>query len=236
MARPPTLVVNEVYGPVFQGEGPSMGRRAGFIRLMGCNLTCDWCDTPYTWDGMRYDLRKEGRRMSVRAILHKVTEGRPELAVITGGEPMLHQGQEAWVPLLDALVGDGLKIEIETNGTVMPTEPTMNRIYRFNVSPKLSHSGDEGKKRINTDILRAYVLTGEAVFKFVCNDWLDFREVEMIIKSSDIPSELVWIMPQGRDAETVQQRFAEMAPEAIKRGWNITTRLHVLAYGDKRGV
>ena len=45
---PLTLVVAEVFGPTVQGEGPSAGRRASFIRLGGCNLHCDWCDTKFT--------------------------------------------------------------------------------------------------------------------------------------------------------------------------------------------
>jgi hypothetical protein len=54
-----TLPVSEVFGPTFQGEGALRGAGASFIRLGGCNLTCRDCDTPYTWDAARYDLRAE---------------------------------------------------------------------------------------------------------------------------------------------------------------------------------
>ncbi len=57
-----TLLVAEVFGPTFQGEGFSLGCRAAFVRLGRCNLDCGqgagatWaCDTPYTWDWARYD-------------------------------------------------------------------------------------------------------------------------------------------------------------------------------------
>lgn len=56
------LVVSEVFGPTFQGEGPSLGRRAGFVRLGRCNLDCSWCDTPNTWDWSRFDPAIELRR------------------------------------------------------------------------------------------------------------------------------------------------------------------------------
>src|SRR4029450_7825218 len=59
--RAPELVVSEVFGPTFQGEGPSVGRRAGFVRLGRCNLDCSWCDTPYTWDWERHDPAVELR-------------------------------------------------------------------------------------------------------------------------------------------------------------------------------
>ena len=48
-----TLRVAEVYGRVLQGEGPHAGRPATFIRLMGCNLSCSWCDSRFTWGHRR---------------------------------------------------------------------------------------------------------------------------------------------------------------------------------------
>ena len=59
------LVVSEVFGPTFQGEGPSSGQRAMFVRLGRCNLDCAFCDTAYTWDWTRYDPDAELRRRSV---------------------------------------------------------------------------------------------------------------------------------------------------------------------------
>jgi 7-carboxy-7-deazaguanine synthase len=231
-----TLVVSEVFGPTFQGEGPSCGRRAGFIRLMGCNLTCSWCDTPYTWDASRFDLHKEGKRMTVAQIVERVSEGGPELAVISGGEPLLHQRQEAWVPLLDGLAKAGLLIEVETNGTQEPDLTTQDRISRFNVSPKLAHGGDELDKRFKPAVLRTLAMTGSAIFKFVVRDAADLDEVAELIDRAQISDDLVWIMPEGTTAAVISQRLAELAGEIVERGWNVTTRLHVLAYGDKRGV
>lgn len=236
MSTTATLVVSEVFGPTFQGEGPSTGRRAGFIRLMGCNLTCSWCDTPYTWNSEKFDLRAEGKRMTVPRIIKAVSHGNPELAVISGGEPLLHQSQAAWAPLLDGLIEHGMKIEIETNGTQMPTQITENRVARFNVSPKLSHSGDPDEKRLKYDVLRALVLTGCAIFKFVARDGIDLEEISTIVRRAQIPNEMVWVMPLGTDAATITQGLEVLAPLVVRRGWNLTTRLHVLAYGDKRGV
>ena len=60
-----SLAVSEIFGPTLQGEGPSSGRRAMFLRLAGCNLSCSWCDTAYTWDWSRYDKKAEVTMMQV---------------------------------------------------------------------------------------------------------------------------------------------------------------------------
>ena len=48
------LKVSEIFASI-QGEGPSAGAAAVFLRLAGCNLRCHWCDTKYTWDWQNYE-------------------------------------------------------------------------------------------------------------------------------------------------------------------------------------
>ena len=88
------LLVAETFGdkkPTFQGEGPSCGTPAVFIRLSRCNLTCSWCDTKYTWDWEHYDPRKESARLGVTALAEWALALSPGLVIITGGEPLLQQ-------------------------------------------------------------------------------------------------------------------------------------------------
>src|SRR4051794_5963800 len=86
-----SLVVSEIFGPTWQGEGPSLGRRCGFVRLGRCNLACTWCDTPYTWDWERFDPAVELRRTPVDDILSQLDAMDVDMVVISGGEPMLQQ-------------------------------------------------------------------------------------------------------------------------------------------------
>ena len=161
----PNLVVSEIFGPTFQGEGPSAGQRAAFLRLAGCNLACSWCDTPYTWDGRRFDLARESRRMVADEVLRRIRAGRAPLLVVTGGEPLLQQ--DALLPVLLECHRDGQAIEVETNGTVMPEPALVRLVSRFNVSPKLGNSAVPGEKRIRPDVLAGFRSTGKAIFKFV---------------------------------------------------------------------
>jgi 7-carboxy-7-deazaguanine synthase len=227
----PALVVAEVFGPTFQGEGPSLGRRASFVRLGRCNLDCRWCDTPYTWDWQRYDPATELHRTAVDAIVARLVEADPEIVVVTGGEPLLQQRR--LVPLLEACARHGWPVEIETNGTLAPDAAVVPLVARWNVSPKLANSGVAHERRVRPEPLRALLETGRAAFKFVVAAEADLDEVADIVEAHDLHP--VWIMPEGTDATTVLDRARRLSEPTLARGWNLTTRLHVLLWGDERG-
>jgi organic radical activating enzyme len=230
----PSLVVAEVFGVTVQGEGPSCGRRASFIRLGACNLHCTWCDTPYTWDASRFDLRQELTRRPVTEIARRALVGDPGLVVITGGEPLLHQNRPGWTALLDELTKAPVVVEVETNGTVAPTMETAWRVDRFNVSPKLAHAGDPEAARIRPDAIEALRATGRAAFKFVCATEADVAEAARWADTWHLHPSTVWIMPEGTTREAVHEHLAAVADPAIAAGFNLTTRLHVHVWGDER--
>ncbi|MFE2227621.1 7-carboxy-7-deazaguanine synthase QueE [Streptomyces kronopolitis] len=233
------LVVNEVFGPTVQGEGRSLGRRCSFLRLGGCNLSCTWCDTPYTWDwtgvaesGVAHDPRKELHRRRVDDVVAELLAFDTDLIVISGGEPLGQQ--ERLIPLVAALTGRGKEIEIETNGTHAAHPELVAAGVRFNVSPKLSHSGDPRHRRIVPDALTSLSALPGSTFKFVCQNTRDLDEVAELVAAFDLSS--VWIMPIGRSADDITKHMSELADAVVERGWNLTTRLHTLVWDDKRGV
>lgn len=222
-----------------QGEGPSLGARCAFVRLGGCNLSCRWCDTPYTWDwkgvadtGVAHDPRRELVAMAWRDVLARLLAFDVPLVVVSGGEPLNQQTR--LLPLLRALRGAGRSVEIETNGTVAPRPELADLGVRFNVSPKLAHSGDPAERRLVPEALRALADVPGTVFKFVCRDSQDLDEVASVERR--FGTRPVWIMPEGRTAATVGRHLAALGDEVVARGWNLTTRLHVVVWGDKRGV
>jgi 7-carboxy-7-deazaguanine synthase len=225
------LVVSEVFGPTFQGEGPSIGRRAGFVRLGRCDLSCRWCDTPYTWDWERYDPAVELRRLPVTVVVERLVDMAPELVVVTGGEPLLQQRR--LVSLLRACVEHGWDVEIETNGRHAPDGVLVPLVAQWNVSPKLANSGIAAADRIRPGALAALRDTGRAVFKFVVTDESDLDEIAALVEADDLAP--VWVMPEGTDSATLTERARRLAQPVLDRGWNLTPRLHVLLWGDQRG-
>ena len=229
---PDTLVVSEVFGPTWQGEGPSLGRRAGFVRLGRCNLACTFCDTPYTWRWTDHDPAIELRTVGVDDVIAELLLMDVPLVVVTGGEPLLQQSHLP--PLLRPLRDRGIEIEIETAGTLEPSPEVVELVTRFNVSPKLANSGNELDRRLKPDVLRSLEATGRAAFKFVAVDANDLDEIQRIVDDHGLTD--VWVMPEGTDAETIVTRARSLIEPVLDRGWNLTTRLHVLLWGDRRGV
>lgn len=214
-----------------QGEGPSVGRPAVFVRLSGCNLDCCWCDTPYTWDWKRFDQTQESREMPLAEIADCVLAEDVDLVVITGGEPLIqHRHLE---PLIARLHQAGRSVEIETNGTIPPCAALIQHVSRFNVSPKLAGSGVPEQRRIRPVALRALSDSGKAVFKFVITGDTDIAELLTLQARYGLTPVLV--MPEGTTAEQVLDGMRALVEPAIRHGWTVTPRLHVLMWGDERG-
>lgn len=233
-----TLPVAEIFGPTFQGEGPSAGQLAAFVRLGGCNLTCRACDTPYTWDATRYDLRTELTAMSAPDIMAALPPAR--LVVITGGEPTLYRYFQALTDLVDALTRQGRRIEVETNGTHDP-EPLDVYPVHFNVSPKLAGamSDDPERRRIVPEALHCYAglaCEERAVWKLVVATPADVTAGLDLADTYGVPRRAVWFMPEGNDPARLVATAQAVAGTVLAAGANLTLRQHVLLWpGTERG-
>lgn len=229
MAAEP-LFVSEIFGPTFQGEGKSLGMPCMFLRLAGCNLSCAWCDTPYTWDWKRFDPRQEVHPLSLDAVHERLRAAPVRNLVVSGGEPMLQQG--VLRELTRRLHEEGWWTEMETAGTVAPRSHDL--VKQFNVSPKLSNSGNLAEKRLNREALFALKGTGRAVWKFVIREPGDLDELAALV--SELELSPVYVMPEGVDEATLQSRLRWLAERAVAHGYYLSPRLHVTVHGARRGV
>ncbi|MDP3949736.1 hypothetical protein [Microbacterium sp.] len=126
-----------------------------------------------------------------------------------------------------------LRIEVETNGTIAPTPALVGTVHLFVVSPKLQNSGVAEKRRIRLPVLRAFVAL-QSTLKFVVTGPEDVKEAAVVAESSEFPVERVWVMPETTSATAVGALIASVAPAAIQAGFKVSSRLHVLAWGDAR--
>jgi 7-carboxy-7-deazaguanine synthase len=232
-----TVPVSELFGPTLQGEGPFAGTPVQFLRLGGCNLSCSWCDTPYTWDGLRYDLREELTARTGAQIAEGITGGID--LVLSGGEPLLHQGNKGLLYALDAARARGCRVHVETNGTLLPDTPLRARVDVFAVSPKLAHAGTHRGQQdpaLHPGWPALAQWHPHTYLKVVVRDEEDVAMVVDWAAHLHWPHERVWVMPLGTTVAELLARWPAIATAAAQHGINACQRLHVLAWGDTRGT
>ncbi|MFT6182356.1 MAG: organic radical activating enzyme [Akkermansiaceae bacterium] len=224
-----------------QGEGPSLGAPAVFLRLSLCNLHCHWCDTPYTWnwektpwdhqDGIKFSKAEQIIELTPAEIAPLISHYQCDRLILTGGEPLLQQKQLAdLVKLLPQIPF----IEVETNGTQIPADDLRERVTQFNVSPKLSNSGMAENLRLNPEALQNLASLPQSLFKFVVCTQADLTEVQALQQSLKLPGNRIFLMPEGRDAQTLQTRSLWLADICRDQGYRFSPRLHVLLWGNER--
>jgi 7-carboxy-7-deazaguanine synthase len=221
------MKLSETFNSI-QGEGPLQGRPAFFIRLAGCNLKCDFCDTPYAQkpDGPECDITQ------VRDAMVEMTQryGRDYPFVITGGEPLMQQ--EAIETLLGSFFARAAKranVWFETNGTVMPSKSLVVKYHpKFVVSPKSGY--------VRPDVLKALSQL-DTHFKFVIGkgSW-NVDGALMVAAEWDVPRERVWLQPLGTKALDVTRAGRLLWLECENHGVGFSPRLQTLLFGAKRGV
>ena len=229
-----TLPVSEVFGPTWQGEGPHTGRRCSFLRLGLCNLACDWCDTPYTWDRTRYDVDAQCPPMTTAQILNAVMSIDARLLVLSGGEPLIHQRSPVLAALLPLLPHE---LHVETNGTITPNELMLAEVDHFTVSPKVATS-DPLERRLKLRALSAFAelaRANRAAWKIVCTTPEDVDTAAELAAHYDVPASAVWVMPEGTNVPTLITRHRELITRIESHKLQTCTRLHVLLHDDERG-
>ena len=137
------------------------------------------------------------------------------------------------IDLLSFLPGLPL-IEVETNGTQLPNPELAHRVSQFNVSPKLSNSGIKESLRLNSDALYFFATSDKTAFKFVVCNEIDLAEIQALQTKFHIPARKIFLMPEGRDAETLKSRSLWLADCCRDQGYHFSPRLHVLLWGNER--
>jgi 7-carboxy-7-deazaguanine synthase len=120
------------------------------------------------------------------------------------------------------------RVQVETNGTMTPTPELASLVNLWVVSPKLANSGMPYSVRVRPLALTALAETGRAAFKFVVTDPdRDLDEIAQLVDEYQLDP--VWVMPEGTTREKVLAGMDALYDPATARGWNVSTRLHILA-------
>lgn len=210
------------------GEGPTAGELAVFIRFGGCNLSCRWCDTAYSIPG-----NAKGEMLTKEQIYEFIKSCEVENVTVTGGEPLIHDGIEDLICFL--ALDNSLRIHIETNGSV-PVY-SFEKLASFgNVSfiidYKLPGSGMENKMCLeNFELIRS-----NDVCKFVISSSEDLERAAEIINKFSLTSKcLVYLSPVI--SETDPKIIVEFMKNHKMNRVRLQLQLHKIIWSpDTRGV
>ena len=206
--------VCEIFNSI-QGEGLTMGAPTVFVRAVGCNLRCSWCDTGYSFEG--------GTDMTVDDILEEV--GDCFRVCFTGGEPML---QPAAVELIERLVSKGIQVVLETNGSVDLSEVPRDPLVMISMDIKCPSSGMTDRMMLsNIDLL-----SSKDQLKFVIKDQADLDFAVGFVRSHRIPCPVIF-GPVGGTG-----RLEWLVDRVLREHLDVRVlpQLHKIIWGDRQGV
>lgn len=207
------IVVNEIFYSI-QGEGNDAGLPTIFIRLTGCNLRCNYCDTQYAF--------YEGEEMDMDDILERIKEWKCRRICITGGEPLL---QEGVYKLIDVLLENNYGISVETNGSIS-IEKIVDKNVVIKMDIKLPSSGMH-KKMILENIK---LLRSKDEIKFVIGCREDYEYAKKILQEyrprCHIIMQPVW---KKMDATKLAEWILKDCLDA-----RLSLQLHKILWGEER--
>ena len=208
-----TLNITEIFYSL-QGEAKEVGIPTVFVRLTGCPLRCNYCDTAYAFKG--------NNPLSIQHILDEVAQYNAQYVCVTGGEPM---AQSNCLKLLDSLIDVGYNVSMETSGSIDITP--VNSKVSIVMDIKTPSSTEVHQNRYeNLPILKSkdqlkFVIASRSDFDW-CNEILDNHEVESEILFSPVYESL---------------KPVELAEWILEKKLNVRlqVQLHKLLWGDQKG-
>lgn len=220
--------ISEIFASFqFENNIVSFCKPCIFLRFCTCNLFCKGCDTAYALNA------ESGSKLSYKEVSIQIEnlckKYNIDLITISGGESLLHQKQ------IECLIQKfkHLEFDIETNGTLLPTDFLLKHVHFWNISPKLSNMAENA---LNLQVISFFNKVENCIYKFVIDSPEDFNELESLIKKANIPSNKIILMPKGKDAHSLTEKSLWLIDYCKIKGYRFSPRLHIMLYGNQRGV
>ncbi|MDR7001137.1 7-carboxy-7-deazaguanine synthase [Neobacillus niacini] len=237
------LPVMEIFGPTIQGEGMVIGQKTMFVRTAGCDYSCSWCDSAFTWDGSG---KNDIRMMEAEEVWQELKEiggDRFSFVTISGGNPALLKNLDA---LIDILNANDIKIGLETQGSKW--QDWFLKIDELTISPKPPSSKMATDFAVLDEIIDNLKSTNHNIsLKVVIFDHLDYEYAKEVhqrypyvpfflsvgnddINTSDNQALLMHLLKKYE--LLVDKVMLDSDFNTIK----VLPQLHTLLWGNKRGV
>ena len=208
-----TLNITEIFYSL-QGEAREVGIPTVFVRLTGCPLRCNYCDTAYAFKG--------NNPLSIEQILSEIAKYKTHYICVTGGEPM---AQSNCLHLLDSLIEKGYKVSMETSGSIDISK--VNKNVSIVMDLKTPSSTEQHQNRYENIPL----LENKDQLKFVIASRSDFEWCCGILDDHEILSDVLF------SPVYESLRPAELADWILEKQLNVRlqVQLHKILWGDEKG-
>ena len=208
-----TLNITEIFYSL-QGEAKEVGIPTVFVRLTGCPLRCNYCDTAYAFKG--------NNPLSIQHILDEIAQYNTQYVCVTGGEPM---AQSNCLKLLDALIDNDYKVSMETSGSI-DIAPVNSKVSIV-MDIKTPSSTEEHQNRYEN----LPILKNKDQLKFVIASRSDFDWCTKILENHEVESEVLF-SPVYESLRPV-----ELADWILEKKLNVRlqVQLHKILWGDQKG-
>lgn len=133
MSEKNKIAVAEIFGPTIQGEGPNVGLKTLFARVMGCDFNCEWCDSKFAWKANKDTKFYEDYELAIE-LIKRCKETNTNHVILTGGNPCLYNFKSV-IRLLHEM---DITVDVETQGSKLPD--WLDLIDTIVISPKAPSS------------------------------------------------------------------------------------------------
>lgn len=233
------IPVMEVFGPTIQGEGMVIGQKTMFVRTAGCDYSCSWCDSSFTWDGSGKSSSRQPSEIIEE--LKGIGGSRFSHVTISGGNPLLHKGIGELISLCHE---EGWKVAVETQATFW--QDWLLEVDDITLSPKPPSSGmltDFDKldvfmeKLQDTNASLKIVIFDETDFEFAGQVHLRYPAVPFFLQ---VGNDDITTTDDARLIGSLLERYEWLidisTDSSIMNDVKVLPQLHALVWGNKRGV
>jgi len=209
------LRVCEIFASI-QGEGLDIGLPTVFVRSVGCNLRCAWCDTKYAYQG--------GADWSIDSLETRIATYKVGRVCLTGGEPLM---QKDAPELVQRLLKAGYEVSVETNGSLpVGSIAALDKTGKLRVSLDMKCPSSKMQKKMHFENLSA--LREKDQVKFVLRDLKDYAHARAVLKEHPTKAAVILQPVWGRSG-------ARIAEAVLKDGLDarVLVQLHKVLWGAR---
>ncbi len=239
------IPVMEIFGPTIQGEGAVIGQKTMFVRTAGCDYSCSWCDSAFTWDGSGKEQITMMTAEEIWTELKRLGGDGFSFVTISGGNPALLKNLDELIALFKE---NEVTIGIETQGsrwqdwfydidelTISPKPPSSKMVTDFEILDKiLVHlKNNQNEQHVSLKV----VIFNDEDYEFAKKIHQRYPDVPFFFQ---VGNDDITTMDNAQLISKLLQKYEWLINKVISDGEvknaKVLPQLHTYIWGNKRGV